>query len=197
KGGKAGDSIVEYLRLCGWEFRLPSAGHAVPEDQVKACAAALSGLRGPSLGIVDGFDIWDRRLTNASHRNRLFRPPFRSPQGDLDRDRMLRMQGEIRRALHSSRQQTPDSSGEGPCRALGGTGGGIHKDAIGGAIEDHEPQPQSGRLHVANASRDVAISFLRLANLQSDIVDRLSRYEAALWRQLAQALFTVQALKRP
>ena len=49
---------------------------------------------------------------------------------------------------------------------------------------------------VASASRNVAISFLRLANLDSDIGGRLSRYEAALWRQLAQALFTLQALKR-
>jgi hypothetical protein len=49
---------------------------------------------------------------------------------------------------------------------------------------------------VANESRDIAISFLRLANLDNDIVDRLSRYQAALWRQLAQALFTRQALKR-
>ena len=44
--------------------------------------------------------------------------------------------------------------------------------------------------------RVIALSFLRLANLDSEIVDRLSRYEAALWRQLAQALFTLQALKR-
>jgi hypothetical protein len=45
-------------------------------------------------------------------------------------------------------------------------------------------------------ARDVAISFLRLSNLDNDIVDRLSRYEAALWRQLAQTLFTLQALRR-
>ena len=50
--------------------------------------------------------------------------------------------------------------------------------------------------NTATPSRDVAISFLRLANLDNDIVDRLSRYEAALWRQLAQTLFTLQALKR-
>jgi len=29
---------------------------------------------------------------------------------------------------------------------------------------------------------------LRLANLDNDIVDRLSRYEAAIWRQLAPKL---------
>jgi hypothetical protein len=50
--------------------------------------------------------------------------------------------------------------------------------------------------HPANASRDIAISFSRLANLDSEIVDRLNRYEAALWRQLVQTLYTLQALKR-
>jgi len=30
----------------------------------------------------------------------------------------------------------------------------------------------AGEPHAANASRDVAISFLRLANLDNDIVDR-------------------------
>ncbi len=42
----------------------------------------------------------------------------------------------------------------------------------------------AGEPHAANASRDVAI------------VDRLRRYDAAVWRQLAQTLFTLQALKR-
>jgi hypothetical protein len=45
-------------------------------------------------------------------------------------------------------------------------------------------------------SRAVAVSFLRLANLDNEIVDRLSRYEAALWRQLAQTLFTLQTIRR-
>jgi hypothetical protein len=40
------------------------------------------------------------------------------------------------------------------------------------------------------------LRYLLLANLNGKIVDRLSRYEAALWRQLAQTFFTIQALKR-
>jgi len=74
-------------------------------------------------------------------------------------------------------------------------GAQIRQDIVHGANEGEElhPQPES---QAANASREIAISFLRLANLDNDIVDRLSRYEAALWRQLAQALFTLQALKR-
>jgi hypothetical protein len=55
-------------------------------------------------------------------------------------------------------------------------------------------------------SRDLAISdysdrllarcFLRLANLPNYALDRLSRYEATLWRQAGQILFALDALDR-
>jgi hypothetical protein len=51
-------------------------------------------------------------------------------------------------------------------------------DVVCGPNGEQELHPEHGRSHVANASRDLAISFLRLANLDNDIVDRLSRYEA-------------------
>lgn len=38
--------------------------------------------------------------------------------------------------------------------------------------------------------------FLRLANLQNYVLDRLSRYEVALWRQVGQILFTLDTLDR-
>jgi len=37
---------------------------------------------------------------------------------------------------------------------------------------------------------------LRLVNLDNELIDRLSRYEGSLWRQVVQTLFTLQALKR-
>jgi len=43
---------------------------------------------------------------------------------------------------------------------------------------------------------DLTRSFIRLANLTSYPLDRLSRYEAALWRQTCQILFTLQHLHR-
>jgi hypothetical protein len=70
------------------------------------------------------------------------------------------------------------------------------QNAASGPNREPELYPPAVQPHGANASRDVAISCLRLANLDNDIVDRLSRYEATLWRQLAQTLFTLQALKR-
>jgi len=43
---------------------------------------------------------------------------------------------------------------------------------------------------------DLARCFLRLANLPSYPLDRLSRYEAILWRQAGQILFALDALDR-
>jgi hypothetical protein len=43
---------------------------------------------------------------------------------------------------------------------------------------------------------EFARCFLRLANLPDYAFDRLSRYEAALWRQVGQTLFALDALDR-
>lgn len=43
---------------------------------------------------------------------------------------------------------------------------------------------------------DITQSFLRLAKLRTFPLDRLSRYEATLWRQTCQILFTLQCLDR-
>jgi hypothetical protein len=43
---------------------------------------------------------------------------------------------------------------------------------------------------------ELATCFLRLANLPSFPLDRLSRYEAILWRQASQILFALDALDR-
>jgi hypothetical protein len=48
----------------------------------------------------------------------------------------------------------------------------------------------------ANPSVELARCFLRLANLPNFALDRLSRYEGALWRQLGQTLFALDVLDR-
>src|SRR4051794_5087091 len=62
----------------------------------------------------------------------------------------------------------------------------IARAAISGPNPDH-------------CSTDLAQCYLRLANLPSYPLDRLSRYEAALWRQAAQTIFALHALngRRP
>jgi hypothetical protein len=47
-----------------------------------------------------------------------------------------------------------------------------------------------------DAAAELARCFLRLANLRNFPLDRLSRYEATLWRQVGQILFALDALDR-
>ena len=46
-----------------------------------------------------------------------------------------------------------------------------------------------------NRARRMAYSFLRLASHDSQIFERLSRYEAALWRQTVQTRIVLQSIK--
>ena len=62
-----------------------------------------------------------------------------------------------------------------------------------------EAVPSSGPKFVEPAvdpAVDLARCFLRLANLPNFALDRLSRYEVTLWRQVGQILFALDALDR-
>src|SRR6516164_6916327 len=45
-------------------------------------------------------------------------------------------------------------------------------------------------------TRQLTYSFLRLANLDSSVFERLNRYEATLWRQAVQIIFALQPIKQ-
>jgi hypothetical protein len=60
-------------------------------------------------------------------------------------------------------------------------------------MEWHDTRPASLTGH---PSVDLARCFLRLANQPNFALDRLSRYEARLWRQVAQTLFALDTLDR-
>ena len=68
--------------------------------------------------------------------------------------------------------------------------------------DDHEsrsstfdPGPSSTG-EPADPFDDLTRSFVRLSNLPTYPLDRLSRYEGTLWRQASQILFTLQCLDR-
>jgi len=48
----------------------------------------------------------------------------------------------------------------------------------------------------ADNTVEFARCFLRLANLSNFALDRLSRYEATLWRQVGRILFALDTLDR-
>jgi hypothetical protein len=109
---------------------------------------------------------------------------------------LLRMQSEILRAFRSSRRKTIDTRGEGTSISFAQRDLEFRPDAAPGSNGTHELGPNRDRGPAASTSRDIAISYLRLANLDNELIDRLSRYEGSLWRQVVQTLFTLQALKR-
>ena len=84
--------------------------------------------------------------------------------------------------------------------ALFGRADPVSFDPTSHAITNEtEAVPSSGSSSVepaADPAADLARCFLRLANLPNFALDRLSRYEATLWRQAGQILFALDALDR-
>jgi hypothetical protein len=66
---------------------------------------------------------------------------------------------------------------------------------------DHPPagnqKPLSTPLARRSKSCAIAQCFLRLSNLDPTLLERLSSYEATLWRQAAQTIWTLEAMRRP
>jgi hypothetical protein len=48
----------------------------------------------------------------------------------------------------------------------------------------------------SNSKKDIANCFLRLTDLPTSALDRLSRYEHVLWRQARQIVFMLETLRR-
>jgi hypothetical protein len=46
-------------------------------------------------------------------------------------------------------------------------------------------------------SRTIALCFLRLSHLDPTLLDRVDAYEARLWRQAAQTIWTLEAMRQP
>ena len=70
------------------------------------------------------------------------------------------------------------------------------------SLRYHERNRSRAQLHAGSVepavdpNAEFARCFLRLANLPNYALDRLSRYEATLWRQVRQILFALDALDR-
>jgi hypothetical protein len=46
-------------------------------------------------------------------------------------------------------------------------------------------------------SRTIAQCFLHVSNLDPSLLDRVGRYEVRLWRQIAQTIWTLEAMRQP
>jgi hypothetical protein len=77
----------------------------------------------------------------------------------------------------------------------GHSGNGSRHDDQGDSI-DYQCDPlEAPRDDPGGRSRKLTYCFLRLANLDNGVFERLGRYEAALWRQIVQTLFALQTVR--
>jgi hypothetical protein len=78
-------------------------------------------------------------------------------------------------------------------------GQNVHRTflAAEGDPQRDKAEPTDGAAsECADRSDDITRSFVRLTSLSTYPLDRLSRYEAGLWRQACQVLFTLRCLNR-
>jgi hypothetical protein len=69
----------------------------------------------------------------------------------------------------------------------------------GAQLQEHANSDAEGSASVSASDGDpddLTCAFVRLSNLPTYPLDRLSRYEATLWRQACQTLFALQFLER-
>jgi hypothetical protein len=95
-----------------------------------------------------------------------------------------------RRQAHQERQRIIESL----CRNAAEAEGDMPPDQ-----EEPTDSPETGlssTVEPAVQSDDLTLAFIRLNNVPTCPLDRLSRYEATLWRQACQILFTLQCLDR-
>jgi hypothetical protein len=97
---------------------------------------------------------------------------------------MQLLQFRQRRHAHQKRQEVIDS---------------MYQDAVAAEEDMEKADNDTGSqltFELTGQSDDLTRSFVRLTNLPTYPLDRLSRYEATLWRQACQVLFTLRCLDR-
>src|SRR6516162_1442579 len=112
---------------------------------------------------------------------------------------LFELEGEALPARRQNPSRGPSQPGTPPTRANG------HSKGLGSNGRDDPPasdqEALSTSLHPALASwsnsRTIAQCFLRLSHLDPTLLERVGAYEARLWRQAAQTIWTLEAMRQP
>src|SRR5215831_16664993 len=114
---------------------------------------------------------------------------------------LFEIQGELLLARQQEPSRGPSQSGTlgTPTRVNG------HGLCPGSNERNHPPANDQERQSTSmrppfglwSKSRAIAQCFLRLSNLDPTLLDRVASYEARLWRQAAQTIWTLEAMRQP
>jgi hypothetical protein len=156
--------------------------------------------------------VWDYCAETAVERELVLRLAsllWRLRRATAIETDLLEIQAEASRNRRNGFELPPDSE-PGPqsaaVRALKSAVGTIPSNHAGNraesdfraraAAEHHADELARDPNEPVSATRQLTYCFLRLANLHSDVFERLNRYEAALWRQTVQTLFALHPVKQ-
>jgi hypothetical protein len=109
---------------------------------------------------------------------------------------------EIQSGLLSARGQAPSREPSQPGTMQAATGANGHSKAPGSNGRDDRPARDqellsTSMLPALGPSDALAQCFLRLSNLDPTLLDRVGSYETRLWRQAAQTIWTLEAMRQP
>jgi hypothetical protein len=112
---------------------------------------------------------------------------------------LFELQGETLPARRQNPSHGPPQLGTPPTRANG------HSKGPGSNGRDDPPASDQEMLSMSlhppfapwSKSRTIAQCFLRLCHLDPTLLDRVGAYEARLWRQAAQTIWTLEAMRQP
>jgi hypothetical protein len=112
---------------------------------------------------------------------------------------LFELQGEALPARRQDPSCAPRQPGTPSTRANG------HSKVPGSNGRDDTPASDQETLSTSvhtplgpwSKSRAIAQCFLRLSNLDPTLLDRVGGYEARLWRQAAQTIWTLEAMRQP
>jgi hypothetical protein len=112
---------------------------------------------------------------------------------------LFEIEGELPLARRQAPSPGPSQPGTHPIPSrINGHTKGPGSDGRRHPASDQEPLPTSvGPLGPCSKARTIAKCFLGLSNLDPTLLDRLGSYEARLWRQAAQTMWTLEAMRRP
>ena len=114
---------------------------------------------------------------------------------------LFEFQGEFLLDRRQAPFRAPGQSGmlATPTRANGHSRAAGSNGRAGPPAHDQEPPSRCmlPPLRPLSKSRAIAQCFLRLSNFDPTLLDRVGSYEARLWRQAAQTIWTLDAMRRP
>ena len=168
--------------------------HGLSAETVVEIVEDVDDYRGFEAAIIADYDA--RTAVERELVLRLASLLWRLRRATLIETELLRIQVEVLRDRRSSHQALRSRTPPSP----------IPRNAYSAVRDVREDQTDSdscSAIHSAsrsaaqpvNSSRDLAHCFLRLANLDNGIFERLGRYESALARQVVRILFLLKSAR--